>query len=1076
MTYNIVRSIDLVSLVDDVAERLAAAPLPPHEAELIVVPSAGMRRWLGLELARRWGVAASIDTPFPADACARLADALLGRADGEPFTRDALIWRAFEGLARIDDGPIAAYLARDPDDIKRFGLAKRVARVFREMQSTRLDVLAAWEAGESVFTASSSTLADAEAWQAPLWRQLCDHAGVPVSRRLAALHDSLVSGSVYPETLPKRWTLFALGALPPVFIDIFTALGRHVDVTTIMLDPSPAATSMRSPLARTLGAQGRAFRNALRAGADDDRVLEPVDERPATTLTTLQRDLHDDIARAADADHADWKPIDLPSDDSLSLHVCHTQLREIEVVHDLVLDAFRADKSLRPHDIAVLLPDVERYAPYVDAVFARRRRDVRHVPYHIADRVPRVRPLIHAFLRGLDVLSSRFESSDVLGLLEEPAVMRRFGLRDVDVLAARRWVVEASIRWGIDGNHRATVFGQPDDDLLTWRHGLERLLIGLAVGPHDALVDERRPVAGDTVGDTEALGRFALLVETLCARGEQVTQRRTPSHWRDWLTRLLGELVEPDGDDERDDRRVLVEAFATLAETARWMDGDELTINVVRTWLEDHVSDAGFGGGFLTGAVSFAALRPLRTIPFKVVILCGMDDTSFPRRDRVEPFDLIAGSPRTHDRSARDDDRELFLEVLLAARDRLAITYVGRSPRDLAERAVSVCVSELLEHVDRTFNTRDGRLASRALTVVHGLHAYSPREFSGDVRPRSYDTEALDVARQLLVSRREAGRVAPFAPEPFPRSDDDFVLDLDQLVRAWAESVRFFFRESLRIDLREWHDELADREPLVQDPLDSYRSLDELLARALHGTPRDAAEERALLRQLGVLPPGARGDSDHVEDVSTLSELVASVGDLSFRAPEAFLLRGEGWRVTGRLDGIARDAMKSVRAGRVKPKALARAWVEHVVLNAWAAEHPERDLPTTTRVVGTDHAWMLKPLRDPAIALADLVGGARAMLDVPRPFFVEASRQYVETQREGGDEAAALEAARKQFARRGWNGISPGADVLDVHGQLAFRDRVDYESGRWLSHEPDFAALARRLWGPLLEHLEEVDA
>lgn len=1061
MTFRVVGSSSLARLLDAAADELGAAPLPPHLDEWIVVPSAGMRRWLTLELADRWGIAAALQTPFPADAIGRLAALFLGDASNDEFSRDALVWRAFGMLPRLGHEAVDRYLVGDGDGIKRYGLAKRLGRTLREMQSTRVDVLGAWERGEDCFVDEQSGdaragLADVEAWQAELWRRVVAAApGVPPSHRLQALVERL-RGPVGapPPGLPARLTLFAVGAMAPTFVDAFAALGRWIDVTAFVVDPLVEARRP-SALVASLGRQGADFRRALREVADVTEGAPVERAEPSTTLGVLQQAIR-------------GLPVDrgpLPDRDSLTLHRCHTPLREIEVVHDLVLAALTSDRSLRPHDVVVLLPDVELYAPYVDAVFGRRHRGLPDLPYHVADRMPQVRPLIQAVLRTLDVIVGRFEVGDVLGLLEEPSIRRRFGMSEGDAGIARRHALDASIRWGVDGAHRAR-FGQPDDDTLTWRQGLDRLMLGLAVGPHDGLVDGCLPTAGDTIGDVDALGRFAAFVEALCARADDVDVARAPEAWADWLAQLVADLVEPADDDEREDRRALLAAFAALGE-AGGRGAAELSIAVVRAWLEDAVGDEGFGGGFLTGRISFAALRPLRTIPFRVVIVCGLDDATFPRRSRSTPFDLIAARPRRGDRDDRADDRELFLEVVLAAADRLAITWPGRSPRDDHERAVSVCVSELLEELDRVFvPDDDGRAPGALLTSSRGLQRHSPSEFRHDLHPRGHSLEALDVARALVAKGGVGGAVPPFAVEPLTLDAGELVLDLEQLVRAWSEAPRSFFRESLDVDLKEWVDELAEREPLVQSGLDRYHGGDALLEHLLRGRPaRDADDERAILRQLGVLPPDVRGDLDHADVLATLDAIVERLGALPSRAPEAVSLRGEGWRVAGRIDGLAPDALKVVRAGRVKDKTRVQAWVRHVVLGAWAAEHPERGLPTTTRLVGSDTAETLKPLRDARAVLEDLMAGAREMRVAPQPLFEHASRAYVEAEDEP------LVAARKAFAsRRGaW---SAAGDVEDVHVALAFRDRPQLETGAWLAHEPRFVALSQRLWGPLLEHLE----
>src|SRR6185369_3591007 len=130
---------------------------------------------------------------------------------------------------------------------------------------------------------------------------------------------------------------------------------------------------------------------------------------------------------------------------------------------------------------------------------------------------------------------------------------------------------------------------------------------------------------------------------------------------------------------------------------------EKVDLSVVRAWLSSKLSEEEKGFGFLTGSVTFCAMLPMRSIPFRVVALIGMNDKAFPRQSRPPSFDLIARHPQRGDRSLRDEDRYLFLECLLSARDYLYISYVGQSVKDNSAIPPSVLVSELLDVVGESF-------------------------------------------------------------------------------------------------------------------------------------------------------------------------------------------------------------------------------------------------------------------------------------------------------------------------------------------------------------------------------------
>ena len=108
----------------------------------------------------------------------------------------------------------------------------------------------------------------------------------------------------------------------------------------------------------------------------------------------------------------------------------------------------------------------------------------------------------------------------------------------------------------------------------------------------------------------------------------------------------------------------------------------------MRSLLEEQLDRARLNAAFLSGGITFCEHVPMRAIPFRVVCLLGMDDESFPRSSARASFDLMQ-NPRLGDRNLRDDDRQLFLEALLSARDALLVTYVGQSAQDDSVRPAS---------------------------------------------------------------------------------------------------------------------------------------------------------------------------------------------------------------------------------------------------------------------------------------------------------------------------------------------------------------------------------------------------
>jgi exodeoxyribonuclease V gamma subunit len=509
-----------------------------------------------------------------------------------------------------------------------------------------------------------------------------------------------------------------------------------------------------------------------------------------------------------------------------------------------------------------------------------------------------------------------------------------------------------------------------------------------------------------------------------------------------------------------------------------------VTREVVRAHLASRLADDGFGRGFLTGGITFAALKPMRTIPFEMICVAGLDDGAFPRRDPPRSFDLMAAEPRPGDRSLADDDRYLFLETLLAARQRLVLTFIGRSPRDGSEQAPSVVVAELLDHLDRAFVAADGRPARQHLLVEHRLQPWSPAYFdAGEPRLRSYSRESFEASRALAAG---PGPEAPFiggrreADRGGQRGVSALDVTLRDLMELWVNPSRGYCRQVLQLRLEAVELELEEAEPFTVDSLAGYRLRQWLLERRLlrDGENADRGEELALMRAAGELPLAGLGSASYARLDREVRDFVRDLPDHRLRQPAAIELAGGGWRLSGQLDGLTDRGLLRFRLAAVKPKDLIRAWVAHVVWNVWerqrGAAGGTSGRPDTleTRVYGrgrgVTEGFRFPPLAEPRNLLESLVDGYRKGLERPLPLFAEASFRFADQRRHLADPKSRRRKSPLAAARDGWRGGDYRAgDRDDPYVALCFRGREPLEV-------ESFATWAEYLWGPIFDHLEEL--
>jgi exodeoxyribonuclease V gamma subunit len=540
----------------------------------------------------------------------------------------------------------------------------------------------------------------------------------------------------------------------------------------------------------------------------------------------------------------------------LQIHGAHSPQREIQILHDRLLTLFAKLPGLEPRDIIVMAPDIDAYAPYVDAVF-RTASPEQHIPWSIADRSASAdQPLLAAIELLLGLPRSRLEATAVLSLLQVPALRRRFGIDEDGLARITTWITKSGIRWGLD-EHTRTGLGLPAVRDNTWAFGLERLFLGYTM-PADADQDSYKDVLPyiDIEGaEVEYLGALQALIDELGTWRRRLQDALPPAAWLREIKALIGDFFAVD-EDESDAVTALstcMDALFTQCETAA-VD-EPLSFDLVADRLRQTLDESRGPQHFLSGRVTFCNMVPMRSIPFRVLCLIGMNGSDFPRSQRPLSFDRIAQAPRRGDRSRRRDDRYLFLEALLSARDALHISWISNDARDNSERVPSVVVDELLDYVGTAYRLDgDGKLLDHLL-VRHPLQPFSRRYFDGK------DPRLVNHSKRWLAAAQvePAPEIPPFAPTPLDVPDEALcTLDVADLIAFLRDPAEHFLCNRLRMRLPRAEDLIEDDEPFAIDFLQRYWLRDSLIAeRAAGRTPEDSLTR---LRAAGSLPHGAVGE------------------------------------------------------------------------------------------------------------------------------------------------------------------------------------------------------------------------
>lgn len=1053
-------------LAAELARLMREDPSEPSAPERVVIHHPTIGRWLSLELARILDIAANIRFEQPAKfAWSIMRGAAADLSREQAYTPARLRWRIHDTLPEFAKGrwghALRDYLA-DGDPRKRFELADRLAWVFDRCLLYRPDWIREWERGATPH------------WQARLWQRLvaaaqpADHWVAAIDTFKAARAASSPRGD-RPSGWPRRASFFAVPALSPSYLDMLCTASRDIEIHVFLLNPCREywgdIHSRREIRRRSegcdpaqgyftegnelLAAWGRTGRDTFDSFIDiADAGVEEHFRRPAEAhrLAAVQRDILELRLVAAAATAEETPKADVAAsnaDDSIQVHVCHSPVREAEVLHDRLLALFDSHSDLEPADALILTPDLEVYGPTIEAVFGAAGR----IPFRVAQARITVSRTLRGFLDLLTLPGSRLGVETVLAPLDAPAVRIRFGIDATDLSPIRARIRAAGIHWGADEAHRRAE-GLPAAADHTWQQGLRRLLLGYAMSDAAVLVAGLTPcptdateARGATVED-EVFGRFLTYCQAVFDLHTRLTGERRPADWAGVLRQEIARFFADGSTPATFARggaalaREIADEVGALRDLIREFEQETaqgeapVPFVLVRDIVRARATEVSGGYARLADGVTISRLAAGCIFPAQVVCVAGLNDGAFPRSRPAPSFDVVAAGPvRRGDRDIRHEDRFTFLEALLAARRCFLVSYTGRSSRDDVPVPPSVLVDEFTDYLGRRF-------PGASVETRHPLQPFSPRYFVAPTTARSggasagtpdgsgeelfsYSRGMCEAARTLLAGGPASGSLTRFTDVVLPEPDEARrSVELAELIDFFANPTRYFLREYLGARLETNNPTLDEDEPFNLNHLERYRLRADMWDQRRAGVEPERAA--ALLRGSGRLPQERLGyvaQESAREEVRQLEDRLAPHTETLNAPPCEIDFELDGFRIVGTVGQVGADGLVWWRMGRLRARDRIEIWLRQL---AWAAAG---HVPVKAVGISLEgRVGKQTDFRPPEQAGEQLKRWLHVWwrgLSVPLAFFPETSLAYAQKIASApGDGNAAMQAARNTWHGR----------------------------------------------------------
>ena len=1081
----------LENLSDLFCENAAAKKSDPFKEDIVVTQSKTMELYLNKKLADTRQIAINIDYLYP-----RKSINTIFQLCGLPQTAahlnpEIFIWQIYQHMPYLEDNypVIHSYIHHDESSLslRRYQLSSIISTIFDSYMGYRGDWLECWQTGKIVTTRKGGneklSLGEHELWQSDLWRKLTveNEESTTFVRPSQVLHTNI---DAVKHLLPEKISIFGISNLPADFIDFFATLRGKTQIDFYYLMPcleywgninrrSARMDKFDNHLLESWAILGRDFFNMLLDNFDNDIGGDDLSfNAESLDKTTLLRALQSDILHNTPENDSNLKQFkNINSDNSIVINSCYSRMREIEVLHDHILDLLNTD-HIEVDDIVVMAPDIEAYTPYIQAVFKHLTADNKqdrsaameltkgnnvYIPYTVADCSPlATSPEAETLLNILNIANSKIMAQDIFDIISSDPVSAKFKFTPDELMAMHDLILNANIAWGKNCEQRKQVTQTECNELNTWAFGFKRLFAGYAFDC-EGLVDDKTLPLSLAGNQGILLGKLADICEQIFRYAKILSIDHSPKTWHETLLAIINDffLISNNKNEQLTPIYNAVNSLFNNWQTAKL--AEKIPFDVVQCALKNELNQPEkFNAGFFRGSLTFCRLLPMRNIPFKAVCLIGVNEGEFPRLDQKKGFDLSSEENRPGDRSQRKDDRYIFLETIMACREKLYLSYIGQSNNDNSTIPPSILISELLEYLELT-----AEIKAEDFITKHHLHGFNAEYFTGKSALFSFSTVNCEAAKAL---QKEAAKIDVFCPQPLAFQKNELNFTFDQWINFFIAPAKFFLNDRLKINLFNKNVEtLRNCEPFELDHLEKYNLKNDYLNHQILNKSFSYEETQ---KATGDIPYGIWGEiilNEAGIATSSLADAVQSCGDRLDPTSMQHLKFHENSTIinlSGKFNNLYTNCQAFFRPSGIKTKDKLKAWLWHQL-----ALESEINI-NNTQLIGYSKEIERNCIDTETSHFNELMEIFLKGLHQPLPLFLRSSFLYIEQLEDTGDNEGSLKDASLKWDKSRADDYD--YDLTDDANRICFGEIPPPLNPQY---SDEFIAFAEKVYGHVIKEV-----
>ncbi len=829
--------------------------------------------------------------------------------------------------------------AKTISDYKREQLATKIADLFDQYMIFRPELIRAWNKGESFY--KEPELAKHEKWQQRIWQEVKQKLAPFEEDRttmMAEIIHKLQQNSNLKSKIRAEFgnflPVFGFSMMPSFYLDLFINLANFIDISFYLMNPcreywydirkiKDINRARFKKAQKTDSLQIKNLTARIDLLAENELAQELLHFETGNTLLAsfgkigrdffenlLEKDIYEDeeqpfrefgnesnnsILNCIKNDLLNLKetPQNITSDDSIKIISCHSKLREVEVLRNYLLDLFNHNPSLKANDILVLAPSISEYASFIDAVFKVSKQDELYIPYTISKKhLSGLNSPLGVISRILELAANRAEVNQIYQIITAKPIREKFNFSDEDLVNIQRWLENSGIKWQFKNENESNF-----KERFSWDKGLEKIMLSHAMQEKEGEeFNQNIPFANFTLGESKAFGDFYEIVEAIFKLLKHSHTKKPINYFIKLFTELADILfTESESEDKHNlsfkqilkNIKLRIEPFSDSQKNQELgITEQEIYFEVFCNFLKSQIAHSVREDDlFMHKGISFASLIPMRSIPFKVIYLLGMDNDSFPRKNNFSDFDLIHLKPQRGDRDIRESDLYLFLETLLSAKEKLYISYVGKDVKDDSERMMSTTIRTLLDYLQANYG-----IVEEEFIIQHHLQPFSKAYLDGSDE-KFFTYEEFFSSNRNSENKHDKEKKDSNSSDKRENSNSlAKEISFKDFALFFKENTKFYYEKILQGIILEPAQSLESSELIEPNNLENYSLLQEVINVNLK--KKNLAWTKLKADSMGKIPYGNFGDLYFREKNITAEQLIATIKEkLSYNLEDYQLKR-----------------------------------------------------------------------------------------------------------------------------------------------------------------------------------------